>query len=1163
MDKHETIALFGPPRSAVSLALKTVLKFKETAGPLLVLDLQGVGAVALNQENEMLLRKRPVVWIDTANRRKPVSFFPLSFSKNAVSVFRYFLKMVRDIAKMRLVDGTIDHVARGVERCLREGQVGPRALLTVLADRRMRGRFFDADCDSREIARCIAMLRYALRFPAVYNVSEGINRMPLREVLQKKGTVWIEMPREHFEPDEHRLVAAFVQTAVLDWSLFLPTGDGADIHSLERPTVLHLFPHHADAEDSFTELVKPTQEWIRHIGVFGLSARPPSVVARSWARGAGQVWLLGGEAGFPREQYATIFGDHAVAAAKRTDGGTLRIMSKEREAGISIRVRVPEVEPPLATELRVSSGARRQVAALRQCAGALGDRGLVRPEAGEKMYELLCEKETLRNGWFKVLASNRKSTGTDGRTVAQFKERLEDELGRLSDELATGTYRPRLLKRVSLEKPGGGVRVIGISCVRDRVVQTALLTLMEPLFEPAFSNLSFAFRPHRNAHQAIDAARSMIATGGVWAVIADIRKCFDTLDHQVLLSLVERKIGDEKILELIQQWLTADALDFGDIVPVEVGVPQGGSLSPLLANIYLDPLDRHFERAGYDFVRYADDIVIFCKDREAAREALRDMGTFLAHSLKLELKPTKTAYVPIREGIEFLGFRMTDTEIAIQESKTDRVTHAVAEQLRIMGSDNSSLMARLRATIRLNSIVRGFRNYFRAAGGAAIHRQLTHLDLLMKELAERHLPAAIREDPVFRFHERFARTLPGHGDQPADGSAALREVAGIYPQKGEQKTAPGWMQERNVTEDGGDTQAGEKGRVIAPGEDIDEGSVLVHGDRVFVLTHHGYVAMEGDGLVVRRKKKDLCTKKIEEIGLLYLQGTAMNISVPLQIRLAEKGVPVVYAPPFGKPAAVLAPIVSEKANLRRQQVLRRDDPDVLRIGLQMLAAKIGNQAGVLSYFAKYRRKVDAPQGRRMMEVAGELRTYAARMAELAPGGAEMRTVAMGLEGRAAALYWKELATLIPKSLDFPGRVTMNAQDPFNQCLNYVYGILYGEVWRAISRCGLDPYFGIMHGSQRDGGSLVFDLIEEFRAPFADRFVVALMGRGFLPEQDAENLLKFRCRKTLVAGFLKQWTNAPVRRSGIKSPSRLLDEQAIRLAKLFGGEVSYRPFKMKW
>ncbi|HSA32111.1 MAG TPA: group II intron reverse transcriptase/maturase [bacterium] len=1163
MNKHETLALFGPPRNIVSLALKTVLKFKETAGPLLVLDFQGVGAVALNPENEMLLRKRPVVWVDTANRRKPVSFFPLSFSKDAVSVFRYFLKTVRDIAKMRLVDDTIDHVARGVERCLREGQVGPRALLTVLADRMMRGRFFDADCDSREIARCIAMLRYALRFPAVYNVSEGINRMPLREILQKRHTVWIEMPREHFEPDEHRLVAAFIQTAVLDWSLFLPTADGTEVPSLERPTVLHLFPHHSDAYDSFVDMVQPTQGWIRHIGVFGLSARPPSVAARSWARGAGQIWLLGGEAGFPREQYATILGEHAVAAAERIDGGALYIMSKEREAGISIRVRVPPVETTTAAELRVSSGVRRQVAALRQCAGALGDRGLVRPEAGEEMYERLCEKETLLNGWFKVLASNRKSTGTDGMTVPQFKEKLDHELARVSDELTTGTYRPRLLKRVSLEKPGGGVRVIGISCVRDRVVQTALLTLLEPLFEPAFSNFSFAFRPHRNAHQAIDAARSMIAMGGAWAVIADIRKCFDSLDHEVLLSLVERKIGDEKLLALIHQWLTADALDFGDIVPVDVGVPQGGSISPLLANIYLDPLDRHFERAGYNFVRYADDIVIFCKDREAAREALRDMGTFLSHTLRLELKPTKTAYVPVREGFEFLGFRMTDTEIAIQESKTDRVIHAVAEQLRIMGSDNVSLMARLRATIRLNSVVRGFRNYFRAAGGAAIHRQLTRLDELMRELAERHLPATIREDPVFRFHERFARTLPGHGDQPADGSAALREVAGIYPLKVEQKTTPGWMQERDAVENGGAAQAGETSRVVATGEDIDEGSVLVHGNRVFVLTHHGYVAMEGDVLVVRRKKKDVCAKKIEEIGLLYLQGAAMNISVPLQIRLAEKGVPVVYAPPFGKPAAVLAPVISEKANLRRQQVLRRDDPDVARTGLQMLAAKIGNQAGVISYFAKYRRKVDAAQGRRMMEVAAELRVHAARVAELTPGGTEMRAVAMGLEGRAAALYWKELAFLIPAALDFPGRVTIHAQDLFNQCLNYVYGILYGEVWRAVSRCGLDPYFGIMHGSQRDGGSLVFDLIEEFRAPFADRFVVALMGRGFLPEQDTENLLKFRCRKTLVTGFLKQWTNAPVRRCGIKSPSRLLDEQAMALTKLFEGKGSYRPFKMKW
>ena len=170
---------------------------------------------------------------------------------------------------------------------------------------------------------------------------------------------------------------------------------------------------------------------------------------------------------------------------------------------------------------------------------------------------------------------------------------------------------------------------------------------------------------------------------------------------------------------------------------------------------------------------------------------------------------------------------------------------------------------------------------------------------------------------------------------------------------------------------------------------------------------------------------------------------------------------------------------------------------------------------------------------------------------------------MGYEGRAAAIYWSSLSKLVPQELSFPGRRTREAIDPFNQAINYVYGVLYGEIWKAVVHAGLDPYTGIMHGSERDQGSMIFDLIEEFRAPFGDRLVLAMLGRGFKPEIGRHGNLRISVRRLLVQAFHRMW-NRPIRwRKKMLSPVRILEYQAKGLASAFLAEDTYRPFQFRW
>ena len=289
----------------------------------------------------------------------------------------------------------------------------------------------------------------------------------------------------------------------------------------------------------------------------------------------------------------------------------------------------------------------------------------------------------------------------------------------------------------------------GIACIRDRVVQAACLTLLEPIFEPTFSRYSFAFRPRRNAHQALALAKSLIAEDRKWAVIADIKGCFDNINHDLLLDLVSTQVKDPAVINLIKHWLTADVLDFRDILPILVGVPQGESLSPLLANIYLTPLDRHFEEMGLNFVRYADDIVVLTGSEDEAKKALCDMEQFLFDKLKLQLKPSKTNYVLIDDGFDFLGFTITQENLAIRHQKIESIKQVLVKNIKHLGEAGSTLQQNMTSMTRINAIIRGIRNYFSMPDENRIAGQMRSLDEYVEQAANFYLPVKLRDDPVW------------------------------------------------------------------------------------------------------------------------------------------------------------------------------------------------------------------------------------------------------------------------------------------------------------------------------------------------------------------------------------------------------------------------------
>jgi RNA-directed DNA polymerase len=259
-----------------------------------------------------------------------------------------------------------------------------------------------------------------------------------------------------------------------------------------------------------------------------------------------------------------------------------------------------------------------------------------------RLMEAVVERDNLWAAYRRVV-KNKGSAGVDGVSVTEFKDWLKEYWPTVKAALLAGSYQPQAVRAVQIPKPSGGVRLLGIPTVVDRLIQQALLQVMQPIFDPGFSSSSYGFRPRRNAHQAVQAAQQYVRAGKRWVVDLDLEKFFDRVNHDILMSRVARCVKDKRVLKLIRRYLEAGVMQEGVTQPRTEGTPQGGPLSPLLSNILLNDLDRELERRGHTFCRYADDCNIYVRSRAAAEHAMATITQFVENTLRLKVNRDKSA----------------------------------------------------------------------------------------------------------------------------------------------------------------------------------------------------------------------------------------------------------------------------------------------------------------------------------------------------------------------------------------------------------------------------------------------------------------------------------------------------------------------------------------
>jgi RNA-directed DNA polymerase len=334
--------------------------------------------------------------------------------------------------------------------------------------------------------------------------------------------------------------------------------------------------------------------------------------------------------------------------------------------------------------------------------------GLESQARTDRLMEEVCERENLKEALRRVKA-NKGSAGVDRMTVDGITDYLKQHWPSIREQLLSGTYEPKPVRRVEIAKPDGGMRKLGIPTVLDRFIQQAVMQVLQRQWDPTFSDHSYGFRPGRSAHQAVAQAQQYIAGGYGWVVDFDLEKFFDRVHHDKLMGQIAKRVADKRLLKLIRAFLNAGVMENGLVSPSVEGTPQGGPLSPLLSNLVLDELDRELERRGLCFVRYADDSNIYVRSERAGQRVMESVRRFITHRLKLKVNEAKSAVARPQER-KFLGFSFTagpEVQRAIAPKALDRFKQRIRDiTRRAKGVSIETTMEELAPYLR------GWRTYF-------------------------------------------------------------------------------------------------------------------------------------------------------------------------------------------------------------------------------------------------------------------------------------------------------------------------------------------------------------------------------------------------------------------------------------------------------------------
>ncbi|GMU86202.1 MAG: hypothetical protein AMXMBFR48_14440 [Ignavibacteriales bacterium] len=799
------------------------------------------------------------------------------------------------------------------------------------------------------------------------------------------------------------------------------------------------------------------------------------------------------------------------------------------------------------------------------------------------------------NNWLNLKTKGR-SGGIDNVSIGEFEGNLRQNIDDLASEVNSGSYIPEPYRRFFIDKNSGGKRPLSMLTIKDKLVQMTLCAWFLPQIDKQFINTSYAYRPGKGHTKAIARIHDFLGRKLSYAAPFDIDNYFDTVNHDLLIRFCTPYFKDEGILELIAMWIKTGAVAGNKYVTAGKGIAQGGVISPLLSNIYLHSFDKALEARGCANVRYADNIVLLAKSESELKEHYRFSVSFLRENLILEINKNPKPFFTMSEGFSFCGIFFKEKQKLIDQPRIEGM------KKKIPGYINSTPLAEF--VEKVNFHLDGIRRYYGFADASLQLRELDDLlevtlaDRLRREFLKRtfksfkqaklilfklHLLTIKEEEAKKEFVNRVLtrvkqkQTAAGkppqdektskiikeplfkaaHKEKAVNSSVTAEQGSGLKPEAHEEKNTAQTQQQLSE-----EAKSSAEKKVLKKKKYYHK--IWFSSLDLCITTPGMVIGKNAETIVMKYQGKVAKTASLRNTKNVLIASKGISLSSDLVYTLSEKDIRMDFFDGIGKPVASLIPAESQFYNMTRLQTEAASSEKGLRVARELISAKVRNQIATLKYFTKS--KGADPELKKELNKHISQMIHAVDLIEEMPAAdptPDWRNRMLGYEGSAGAVYWECIKLLIGSSVYFEHREHKGSKDLVNMMFNYAYGVLYVKISGAVTIAGMNPNTGFLHSDQRGKQTLVFDLIEPFRAPIADRTIITMINLRMKTETQG-GLLSKETKDILLKRLLSRFHTEFLHHQKRVSFADIIPAMIRDLCGYLKGEKpQFRAFRAKW
>jgi len=740
-----------------------------------------------------------------------------------------------------------------------------------------------------------------------------------------------------------------------------------------------------------------------------------------------------------------------------------------------------------------------------------------------KPLNYIITKENLHEAYLEI---SKNSSGLDDVSFRDFEKDLSQNILNIQERVLKGTYSPEPLKKIEIEKPNSDEkRPIGLSAIKDKIIQRVLYQNMNPYFDKTFSKSSYAYRQSKSTLKAINRTTDLINKKNFIIVKSDIENFFETIDHDILLKILDEEIADKKLIRLISLFLQVGAFKEQNYDEHLYGVYQGDILSPLLSNIYLDKMDKYLEENSVHFVRYADDFVMLFKGKNEAYKTLKELKKFLK-SLHLKLSYEKTEVVHIKDGFMFLGVDFQGRNRNIEEK---RVQKSLAK-LQKLSKDKSGFAKYVK---ELNSYLYGLKNYYlkilvkNSAQFIALQNAL--IDSVAHKVYLSKKSKSVTTKKEFKiFLEQVNLEILFEIEELKDKIELIIAIGyeKYLANKSYKDTSSKIAKKKN-----------KYAKKFANDATLDistPGLMLGISKNKFVLKKYGKVQN---------------TFPINKVTRIVFEGKGYSLSTNVIKKCADNAITIDF---INHDATSYASLITYKASMTQsinKQAKILNTPLHLDLAKAFIRGKAKNQLNYIKYLNKYHKILDTQI--KMIERNIVKMKLASSINEL-----------MGFEGSISASYWDAIKLIL--EVPFTKRITFGAKDIVNSSLNYGYAFLYGKVQHSLVHAGLSLNVSFLHSLDDKKPTLTFDMIEEFRTFIVDRTIISMLNKDEPIKLGNDGLLTKKSRQLIAKNIKEKLGSYTMWKKESKKLENIIQTQAFNLAKVVNAEIpKYKAFIGKY